>query len=106
MIGHDPAKFRFPWRDGNQFRLLIDGEQFYPVMLDAINAARVSVFLEMYLVTSGTVATAFIDALIAAAERGVMVCVLFDAFGAGILLIIWCFTRQAKGRLSCERSLK
>ena len=83
MIGHDPTKFRFPWRDGNQFRLLIDGEQFYPAMLDAINAAHVSVFLEMYLVTSGTVTTAFIDALIAAAGRGVMVCVLFDAFGAG-----------------------
>ena len=83
MIGHDPAKFRFPWRDGNQFRLLIDGEQFYPAMLDAINAARVSVFLEMYLVTSGTVTTKFIDALIAATGRGVMVCVLFDAFGAG-----------------------
>lgn len=83
MIGHAPAKFRFPWRDGNQFRLLIDGERFYPVMLDAINAAHVSVFLEMYLVASGAVTTAFIDALVAAAGRGVMVCVLFDDFGAG-----------------------
>ena len=83
MIGHNPTKFRFPWREGNHFRLLIDGEQFYPAMLDAINAARVSVFLEIYLVTSGAVTTKFIDALIAAADRGVMVCVLFDAFGAG-----------------------
>ncbi len=83
MIGHDPNKFRFPWRDGNQFRLLIDGEQFYPVMLEAINTAHASVFLEMYLFTSGVVATTFIDALTAAAGRGAMVCVLLDDFGAG-----------------------
>ncbi len=83
MIGHDPHKFRFPWRDGNQFRLLIDGEQFYPAMLDAIDTSRVSVFLEMYLFTSGTVANIFMNALIAAASRGVMVCVLLDDFGAG-----------------------
>ena len=83
MIGHDPNKFRFPWRDGNQFRLLIDGEQFYPAMLEAINAARASVFLEMYLVASGAVANTFIEVLIAAVGRGAMVCVLLDDFGAG-----------------------
>ena len=86
MIHHDINKFRFSWRDGNQFRLLIDGEQFYPAMLEAINTARVSVFLEMYLFTSGVVATKFIDALIAAVGRGAVVCVLLDDFGAGGLI--------------------
>lgn len=82
MIGHEPGKYRFPWRDGNRFRLLIDGEQFYPAMLDAIDAARVCVFMEFYLFESGVVANTFIDALVAAAGRGVMVCLLLDDFGA------------------------
>ncbi len=72
----------FPWRDGNRFKLFIDGDRFFPAMLDAIAAAEGYVLLEMYLVESGMVASRFIAALIAAAERGVAVYVLLDDFGA------------------------
>lgn len=75
-------KYRFPWRAGNRFELLIDGASFYPRMLAAIDAARSSILMEMYLVRSGAVLARFIDALLAAAERGVRVRVLFDDFGA------------------------
>jgi len=51
-------------------------------MLAAIDAARESVLLEMYLVQSGTVTTRFITALVGAVARGARVCVLFDGFGA------------------------
>ncbi|MCK9294137.1 MAG: phospholipase D-like domain-containing protein [Desulfobulbaceae bacterium] len=59
-----------------------NGDTFFPVMLQGIAEAREFVLLEMYLVESGRVATGFIDALLAAAGRGVKVWLLFDAFGS------------------------
>jgi phosphatidylserine/phosphatidylglycerophosphate/cardiolipin synthase-like enzyme len=78
-------KFRFPWRDGNRFELLIDGRRFFPRMLEAIAAAQRHVLLEMYLVESGAVTTRFIDALVAAARRGVGVKLLLDDYGVRAL---------------------
>lgn len=76
------SKLEFPWREGNKFSLLIDGENYFPRMLDAINAARHSVRLEMYLIESGTIASRFIDALVDAAARGVVIQLLFDHYGS------------------------
>ncbi|WP_432695850.1 phospholipase D-like domain-containing protein [Marinobacterium sp. YM272] len=73
---------KFAWRDGNSIDLYVDGDRFFPEMLDAIHGARRSVFLEMYLVASGAVLDRFIAALMDAATRGVRVCVLFDHYGA------------------------
>ena len=72
----------WPWRLGNEFRLLNDGGEFFARMLAAIEEARRYVLLEMYLVRSGAVATRFIDALGRAAGRGARVSVVFDGFGA------------------------
>jgi len=72
----------FPWHDGNQGIVHRNGDAFFPAMLQAIAEAREFVLLEMYLVESGRVATGFIDALVAAAGRGVKVWLLFDAFGS------------------------
>lgn len=73
---------RFPWRGGNRFELLVDGEHYFPAMLAAIGAARQVVLLEMYLFESGSVADRFSAALGNAAARGVRVHVLLDDFGA------------------------
>jgi phosphatidylserine/phosphatidylglycerophosphate/cardiolipin synthase-like enzyme len=73
---------RYPWRQGNRYRLLVDGEQFFPEMLRAINGARQQILLDIYLFESGTIAAQFIDAFIAAAGRGVQVYLLLDDFGA------------------------
>jgi phosphatidylserine/phosphatidylglycerophosphate/cardiolipin synthase-like enzyme len=51
-------------------------------MLTAIDTARQYILLEMYLVASGAVADRFIGALLAAADRGVRVHLLFDDYGA------------------------
>lgn len=72
----------FPWRDGNRFRLLIDGDRFFPVMLEAISSAETYVLMEMYLMESGTVSDRFIAALLNVASRGVTVYLLLDDFGA------------------------
>lgn len=71
----------FPWRGGNRFQLLIDGEQFFPRLLAAIDAACRQVELELYLVEAGVCAEQLVDALCRAASRGVPVRCLFDAFG-------------------------
>jgi cardiolipin synthase A/B len=72
----------WPWRAGNDFRLLDGGAEFFSRMLAAIDAAQTHVLLEMYLVTSGRVAGQFIEALTGARARGVRCCVVFDGFGA------------------------
>lgn len=76
----------YPIRDGNQFELLVNGEVFVPRMLAAIEAAQQLICMEMYLFESGRVATQFIQALKRAAQRGIRVCLLLDAYGARGLL--------------------
>ncbi len=72
----------FPWRRGNALSLLIDGPQFFVQMLARIDAAQRQVELELYLVESGACSRALLASLCAAAQRGVAVRCLFDAFGA------------------------
>ncbi|HUT40607.1 MAG TPA: phospholipase D-like domain-containing protein [Gammaproteobacteria bacterium] len=74
--------YKFPWRDGNRFEILVDSTTFLPRMLAAIDAARHYILLEMYLVASGTVASRIIKVLLAAAGRGVRVYLLLDDYGA------------------------
>ncbi len=74
--------YRFPWRKGNRFELLVDGERFYPAMLQAIRLAERYILLEFYLFESGRIADDFIDTLLAAAARGVAIYLLLDDFGA------------------------
>lgn len=71
----------FPWRQGNSFALLIDGGVFFPRMLELIEAAQEQVALELYLLESSACAAVLIQALCGAAQRGVSVRCLFDAYG-------------------------
>lgn len=71
----------FPWRRGNQLRFLIDGEQFYPAMLNAIEQANDFILMEMYLFESGRVADQFINTFINACHRGLTVQILLDGYG-------------------------
>ncbi len=77
-----PARIHFPWRQGNRFEILVDGLNFLPRMLEAIDSARQSILLEMYLIESGSVVDRFITALNAAAQRGVHSYLLLDDYGA------------------------
>jgi len=72
----------FPWRSGNRFELLVDGNQFFPAMLAAIQSARQEVLLELYLIEESRCSQLLVDRLSEAAQRGVKVRCLFDGFGA------------------------
>ena len=71
-----------PWRELNRFKLLVDGPNYFPEMLQAINTARHYIALEIYLVQSANITSQFINALVAAASRGVRVYILLDHYGA------------------------
>ncbi|WP_299183170.1 phosphatidylserine/phosphatidylglycerophosphate/cardiolipin synthase family protein [uncultured Neptuniibacter sp.] len=87
---------QFEWRNGNQLELLVDGERFFPVMLEEMNRANHSLLLEFYFVTSGKILDKFIDAMVAAARRGVMVKMVIDGFGS------YRFSKADRSRLEAE----
>jgi cardiolipin synthase len=72
----------YPWQDGNHAELLIDGKEIFSAMLSAINSARHSITLEMYLLESGRLMDRFIEAFVRASARGIGVYLLLDDFGA------------------------
>ncbi len=74
-----------PWRARNRFGLFIQGHRFFPAMIEAIAGARERIALEIYWIETGSIATRFINALSAAAGRGVAVFVLIDDFGSSDL---------------------
>lgn len=68
--------------EGNQVRLLRNGEQAFPHMLAAIAAAEQQVLLEMYWFGSDQIGRKFAAALVAACQRGVQVRIIYDAVGS------------------------
>ncbi|MCF8037626.1 MAG: cardiolipin synthase [Desulfobacteraceae bacterium] len=73
--------FRMPLVGGNRVRMLHNGEQAYPEMLETIENAEDRVFLCTYIFDTDRSGRRMIDALAAAADRGVKVCVIVDGFG-------------------------
>ncbi len=59
-----------------------NGREIFAAMLDAIRSAHVSLRLETYIYSDGKSGRQFLAALVAAAQRGVQVRVLVDAFGS------------------------
>ena len=69
-------------RSGNEYDVLINGDEIFPAMIDAINHARRRISFETYIYDSGEVANQFTAALEAAAKRGVRVRIVVDAIGS------------------------
>jgi cardiolipin synthase len=73
-----------PWFavGGDEVRLLRDGAEALPAMLDAIAKAEREILLEMYWVGADAVGTRFCEALAEKARQGVTVRVVYDAVGS------------------------
>jgi cardiolipin synthase len=67
---------------GNEYEVLVNGDQVFPAMLKAIDAAKERVSFETYVYEKGQISNSFTDALERAAKRGVDVRVIVDAVGA------------------------
>lgn len=71
-----------PIAPGNRIEPLLNGDQAFPAMLDAIQSAQKSVTLATYIFDRGLAGDRFVSALGAAVARGVKVRVLIDDTGA------------------------
>jgi cardiolipin synthase A/B len=77
---------------------LRSGDEAFAAMLAAIDAARQSIRLEVYIFSSGSLGQSFREALVKARRRGVSVRVLVDAVGSLTLLDdFWIPLREAGG---------
>jgi cardiolipin synthase len=74
-----------PVTSGDSYQVLQNGDAFYPPMLAAIENAKRRIVFESFIFSDGTVSARFVDALSAAARRGVEVRVVLDAIGASDL---------------------
>lgn len=68
--------------EGNSLRLQRAGSSLFERMLDAIQTATHSVWLEMYWIEDDELGRRFLDALASAASRGLDVRLLYDAVGS------------------------
>ncbi|MCM2257875.1 MAG: phospholipase D-like domain-containing protein [Vicinamibacteria bacterium] len=68
-------------RDGNRITGLSNGDQIFPQMLAAIRGAQKTITFETYIYWSGSIGTAFADALSERARGAVKVHVLLDWVG-------------------------
>jgi cardiolipin synthase len=66
---------------GNKIKVLVNGAEFFPAMLDAIRHAQKTITLETYIWSSGSISNQFMDALSERAQHGVKVDVLVDGMG-------------------------
>jgi cardiolipin synthase len=70
------------WVSGNRITLLENGEAYFPCVFDAIASARHEVLLETFILFDDAVGRELRQALLAAAQRGAQVHVLFDGWGS------------------------
>jgi cardiolipin synthase A/B len=70
-----------PLRQGNRVRVLRNGREIFPAMLEAIHSARATIDFATYVYWTGRIAPEFAEALAERARAGVEVNVLLDAVG-------------------------
>jgi len=66
----------------NRFDVLLNGDEIFPAMLDAIRGAKRTITFETYIYWSGRIGDAFANALAERARAGVKVHVLLDWIGS------------------------
>lgn len=71
-----------PLLSGNRIRTLLNGDEFFPALLELIAQARHSITIESYMWSSGAMNDRFMDALSKRAREGVKVLAISDGIGA------------------------
>lgn len=72
---------RNKWRDGNDVKLLINGEEFFPRVFECIRNAKEEILLETFILEEDEIGCQLQQELIAAAKRGVKVDMTVDDYG-------------------------
>jgi cardiolipin synthase A/B len=71
-----------PFTTGNKVELLIDGQQTYQAMLQAIAGAKDYILLQSYIINDDRAGKEFKQALITKAQQGVRISLLYDKIGS------------------------
>jgi cardiolipin synthase len=71
-----------PFLQGNKASVLLNGEEIFPAMLEAIRGAKASITFETYIYWTGDIGRQFASALAEASRRGVKCHVLLDWIGS------------------------
>jgi cardiolipin synthase len=71
-----------PILEGNKVEALLNGDQIFPAMLEAIRSAEKTITFETYIYWSGSIGKEFTEALIERARAGVKVHVMLDFMGS------------------------
>jgi cardiolipin synthase len=71
-----------PIIEGNKVDVLLNGDQIFPAMLDAIRGARQTITFETYIYWSETIGREFTEALMERARAGVKVHLMLDFIGS------------------------
>ncbi|MFC5496045.1 cardiolipin synthase [Caenimonas terrae] len=90
LFGSSDSQFQYemgtllgpPIIDGNRTQPLLNGDQIFPSMLQAIGSARRTITFESYIYWAGDIGKKFADALSERARNGVKVHVLLDWAGS------------------------
>jgi len=72
---------RYDYRDGHTVKLLRSGENFFAACEKVIDEAKQYIHFQTYIVDDDETGRRIVDALIRAAERGIRVYFLLDAYG-------------------------
>ena len=67
---------------GNQVDVLVNGQQIFPAMLEAIGSARETISFETFIYWNGEIGEKFVSSLCERAQAGVRVHVLLDWVGS------------------------
>lgn len=67
---------------GNSATTLVNGNEIFPSMMEAIRSAKKTITLETYIYWRGQIGQEFADALSSRAAHGVKVYVILDSFGS------------------------
>lgn len=71
-----------PLTGSNEVKLLLNGEEKFPEVLKALQAAQHHIHIEYYIFEDGNIGTQIKDVLIQKAQEGVMVRFIYDDFGS------------------------
>ena len=77
------------YKGGHRVELLQGGQEFFPSLIESIDASTQEVRLETYIFHFDTSGEQVAAALVRAALRGVQVCVVMDGIGTPLIPALW-----------------
>ena len=72
----------FPFSRGNKAEILIDGEETFGAIFEALRAAEHYILLQSYIIRSDGIGGELKEILLERAKAGVRICCLFDSIGS------------------------